>query len=127
MQAASLQGEDKPLPAGKGSRSPLLCLRRISHPSASIVGAMACPRPAPRLLNSPASCRLKLARPLSGPALDHNLLFCVKLDSVTSLGMHIAKETFLPAREREEGHRRSHANVDANIACLSLVAELACR
>src|SRR6266568_7198366 len=73
------------------------------------------------------SCRLKLARPFPGPALDHHLLFSVELNGVPSLGMHIAEEAFLPAREREESHRRSHADVDADIACPRLIAELACR
>src|SRR5258708_16467086 len=70
--------------------------------------------------------RLKLARPLPGPALDHNLLFRVELDGVTPLGVHIAKEAVLPAREWEESHRRSHANVDANVPGSCFITELAC-
>src|SRR6184192_3772572 len=70
---------------------------------------------------------LELTRPLFGPTLHHNLLFRVEFDSVTSLGVHIAEEAFLPAREGKEGHWRRYADVDAEVACLRLVAELAGR
>src|SRR6266849_10373040 len=70
---------------------------------------------------------LKLARPFSRPALDYNLFFCVELYGVTSLGMHVAEEAFFPSREREEGHWRGHANVDADIPRLRFITELSCR
>src|SRR5260370_6649050 len=70
---------------------------------------------------------MKLARPPPGAALEHNLLFRVELDGVTPLGVHIAKEAVLPAREWEESHRRSHANVDANVPGSCFITELACR
>jgi hypothetical protein len=41
--------------------------------------------------------------------------------------VQIAEEAFLPAGEREVGHRRGHADVDADVADLGFVAELARR
>src|SRR6266849_7714907 len=70
---------------------------------------------------------LELTRPLFGPTLHHNLLFRVELDSVTSLGVHIAEEAFLPTREGKEGYWRRYADVDADVASLRLVSELAGR
>src|SRR5258708_39095014 len=42
---------------------------------------------------------LEFTRPLFGPALNYNFLFRIEFDGVTSLGVHIAKEAVLPARE----------------------------
>src|SRR5690348_11728997 len=63
---------------------------------------------------------LKLTRPLLRPPLNHHLFLRVKFNCITPLRVHIAEEAFLPAGEREEGHGRGHANVDANIARLYL-------
>src|SRR5438067_843742 len=70
---------------------------------------------------------LELTRPLFGPTLHHNLLFRVEFDSVTPLGVHIAEEAFLPAREGKGSHWRRYADVDADIASLRFIAELAGR
>src|SRR5258708_21621089 len=69
--------------------------------------------------------RLKLSRQLTGPAHDANLLFRVALEGVVPLGVNIAKEAVLPAREWEESHRCSHANVDANVPGSCFITELA--
>src|SRR5713101_985582 len=73
----------------------------------------------------PSRTRSELAAPFFGPALDDDLGFGVELDGVAALGVEIAEEAFLPAAEGEERHRRGDAHVDADIASLGLVAELA--
>src|SRR5438034_5682691 len=70
---------------------------------------------------------LELAAPLARPALDHHLGLGVELHAMAALGVQIAEEALLPAREREEGHWRGHADVDADIAGARLAAKLACR
>jgi hypothetical protein len=48
----------------------------------------------------------------------------VKLNAVATLTVQIAKEALVPAAEREEGHWRGNANIDANVAGVCLVPEL---
>src|SRR5882724_321901 len=66
---------------------------------------------------------LKLPRVILGPALDHDFLFRIELDGVASLGVHNSEKAVFPAAEREVGHRRGDANVDANIARRRFVTE----
>ena len=43
---------------------------------------------------------------------------------MVTLTMQITKEAFLPATEREEGRRRSYADIDPNVACVYFIPEL---
>src|SRR6266508_3052661 len=70
---------------------------------------------------------LELSRPLLRPALDHHLRLSVELDPVATLGVQIAEEALLPAREGKECHRRSYADVDADVARPRFIPELARR
>jgi len=69
--------------------------------------------------------RLKLARPVLKPALDDDLSLREEFHRVLALAVQIAKETFLPAAKGEKRHRRSYANVDANVARFGFGAKLA--
>src|ERR1700736_2133845 len=71
--------------------------------------------------------RLELARPLFGPAFNNDFFLGIEFHRVASLRVHIAKEAFFPAGEGEKRHRRGHADIDADVSCLRLVAELARR
>src|SRR5579863_1826474 len=62
---------------------------------------------------------------LFGPALDYYFLVGVELDSVTALAVEIAEETVLPSAEREIGHGRGYADVDANVSGGRFVTEAA--
>src|SRR5687768_11034302 len=68
--------------------------------------------------------RLELPGPFLRPPFDDDFLVHVELDGVLALSVQIAEEASLPAREREEGHRRRRADVDADVADARLVAEL---
>src|SRR6185312_4592972 len=68
---------------------------------------------------------LKLAGPLFRPALNYDLFIGVEIDGVMALGVEVAKEATFPAGEGKVGHRRSDAEVDADVAGGGLVAELA--
>src|SRR5260370_34394727 len=70
---------------------------------------------------------LELAGPLCGPPFNNEFFLGIEFHRVASLRVHIAKEAFFPAGEGEECHRRGHTDIDADVACLRLVAELACR
>src|SRR5919202_2021437 len=61
------------------------------------------------------------------PAGDHHLALGEEPDRVTPLPVQGAEEGLLGPREREVGHRRGHADVDADVAGLDAVAELASR
>jgi glucosamine--fructose-6-phosphate aminotransferase (isomerizing) len=50
-----------------------------------------------------------------------------EFDGVHSLTMQVAKERFFPPTEREERHRCSDTNINANISSLHLIPELAIR
>src|SRR5829696_796838 len=56
------------------------------------------------------------------PARGDGLLARVELDRVGAVGVQVAEERVLPAREREEGDGRGDADVDADHARLDLVA-----
>src|SRR5260370_8672457 len=66
---------------------------------------------------------LEFSRVFFRPALDHDFLFGVELDGVTSLGVHHAEEAVLPAAEREVRHRRSYPHVHTNGARGRLLAQ----
>src|SRR5258708_36809124 len=70
---------------------------------------------------------LKLAGMIFGPALDDDFFVGVKLDGVAALAVHVAKEAIFPAAEREIGHGRGDANVDADVSRRGFVAEPARR
>src|SRR3954466_1929738 len=76
-----------------------------------------------RFMGSPLS---ELARPLFGPALDDDFLFCVELDRVAPLAMQDAEEAVFPSAEWEVSHRRGDPDVHADVPRRSFVAELAC-
>src|SRR6201988_5088805 len=61
---------------------------------------------------------------LTRPALDHNFGFGEKFYGVASLAVKNAEEAFLPSAEREISHRGGDADINADIACRSFVAEL---
>src|SRR5947209_1831024 len=75
-----------------------------------------------RFMGSPL---LKLARPLFGPALDDDFLFCVELDGIASLSVEDAEETVFPSAEWEVGHWGRDSDVHSDIPRRSFVAELA--
>src|SRR3954466_15632381 len=75
-----------------------------------------------RFMGSPL---LELARPLFGPALDDDFLFCVELDRVASLAVQDAEEAVFPSAEREVRHWGGDSDVHADISGRSFVAELA--
>ena len=58
-----------------------------------------------------------------GPALDHDFLFGIELYRVAALAVLDAEEAVFPSAEREIGHGRGHADVDADVACRRFVAE----
>src|SRR5256885_16752848 len=82
----------------------------------------------------PASCRGRWTTATLGP-LDEEpaglaageeprrdrLLARVELDRVGAVGVQVAEEAALPAREREEGDRGRHAHVDADHPDLDVV------
>src|SRR3954471_8743592 len=74
-----------------------------------------------RFMGSPL---LELARPLFGPALDDDFLFCVELDGIASLAVQDAEEAVFPSAEREVGHGGGDSDVHADVPCRSFVAEL---
>src|SRR5664279_599875 len=59
------------------------------------------------------------------PAFDDDLLFCVELDGVASLGVQVAEEAGFPSAEGEISDWSGHADVDADVARRSLVLEAA--
>src|SRR3982750_1493063 len=77
-----------------------------------------------RFMGSPLS---ELARPLFGPALDDDFLFCVELDGGPAWAVQDAGGAVFPSTEREVRHRGRDSDVHADIPCRSFVAELACR
>ena len=68
---------------------------------------------------------LKLSRVFFGPALYYYFFVGVKFYGITALSVKIAEETVLPSGEREIGHRRGHADIDADISCGGFVFETA--
>src|SRR5262245_36439900 len=70
---------------------------------------------------------LALPVPALRPALDDHFRLRIELDAVPTLGVQVAKEALIPTAEREIGHRRGHADIDANVSSIRLVAELARR
>src|SRR5262249_49938085 len=66
---------------------------------------------------------LEPAFPFRIPALHDDLGLCIELDGMTTLSMQVAKEALLPAAEWIEGHRRCHADVDADVADDRLTAK----
>src|ERR1051325_4739170 len=89
---------------------------------------MALPHPA-SLTPHPSSLiplRSEFSRPRLRPSLDDDLFLSEELEGVASLSVQIAEEAFTGAAEREEGHRRRDADVDADVADFGLVLESAC-
>src|SRR5690606_21060566 len=78
----------------------------------------------PRKPRKGAGAALERPGPLARPALDDDLRLRVELDAVPALRVQVAEEALPPAAEREEGHRRGHADVDAHVARPDLAAEL---
>ncbi len=68
---------------------------------------------------------LEFARPLAGPAFDDDFFVGEELDGVAALRVHDAEEAAFPSGEREVGHGRGDADVDADVAGGDGVAELA--
>src|SRR5580692_671896 len=68
---------------------------------------------------------LELASLLARPAFDYDLGFSVELDGVTALAVKDAKEAFFPAAEREIGHGRGDADIDADVSGGGFIAEAA--
>ena len=54
----------------------------------------------------------------SGPAAHDHLLLGVEGDGVAAMRVQVSEERLLPAGEREEGHGRGHADIDADHADL---------
>src|SRR5437879_12079270 len=69
---------------------------------------------------------LEFAAVFFGPALDYYLFVGVELDGVAALAVEIAEEAIFPSAEGEVGHGRGYADVDADVAGGSFVAEAAC-
>ncbi len=65
--------------------------------------------------------------PFVGPAFDNYFGLCVELHTVLTLRVQIAKETFVPAAEREIGDGRGDADVDADVPRVRFEPELARR
>src|SRR5687767_8971043 len=61
------------------------------------------------------------------PAFRHDFLACVERDRVLAVRPEVAEDRLLPAAEREERHRRRHAEVNPEHARLDAFAELAAR
>src|SRR4051812_45370410 len=55
-------------------------------------------------------------------AARHGLLACVEVHCVSAVGVQVAEERVLPAREREESHRRGHTDVHSHHAGLHIAA-----
>src|SRR3954454_22519077 len=68
-----------------------------------------------------------VALPAREEAAGDRLLARVEVDGVGAVGVQVAQEAVLPAAEREEGHRRRDADVDADHPGLDVVAEAADR
>src|SRR3954453_22057785 len=66
-----------------------------------------------------------VALPAREEAAGDRLLARVEVDGVGAVGVQVAQEAVLPAAEREEGHRRRDADVDADHPGLDFVAEAA--
>ena len=58
------------------------------------------------------------------PACKRHLLLRVKRNALCALNVQIAEERFVPAGEREPGHRRRHADVDADHSGVEVPLEL---
>src|SRR5690606_26663622 len=59
--------------------------------------------------------RLEGAAPGLRPAFDHYLRLREELETVVTLRVQVAEEAVAPPREREEGHGRRDAEVDADV------------
>src|SRR5436309_452260 len=70
---------------------------------------------------------LELARPILGPAFDHNLLLGVELNRVATLAVQHSEKAVLPTAERKVGHRRRDSDVYADISCSYFITKLARR
>ena len=61
------------------------------------------------------------------PPSHGHFLLRVELNRFGSLNMQITEKRAVPARKRKPGHRRGHADVDADHACVEVVLELSGR
>ena len=59
---------------------------------------------------------LKFSRVFFGPALYYYFFVGVKFYGIAALSVKIAEETVLPSGEREIGHGRGYADIDADIS-----------
>ena len=66
-----------------------------------------------------------VALPEAEPAGGGDFLLGEELDAFLALHVEVAKERFIPAVEREPGHRSRHADVDADHSALDAMFELA--
>src|SRR6188474_2685719 len=69
--------------------------------------------------------RLEPARPGRRPTLDDDLLLREELHGISALAVQITEEAVAGAAERKERHGRGNGDVDADVADLRLVPELA--
>ncbi len=69
--------------------------------------------------------QLELTRPLFRPTFHNYFRLSEKFYRMLVLAMEDAKKTLLPTTEREESHWRRHADINADVASLNLVAEFA--
>ena len=58
------------------------------------------------------------------PARERHFLAGVELNALGALDVQVAEERAVPAGEREPGHRRRHADVDADHARVEMLLEL---
>src|SRR5690348_7920279 len=61
------------------------------------------------------------------PARERYFLAGVELDALRALDVQVAEKRAVPAGEREPGHRRRHADVDADHARVEVPLELSGR
>src|SRR5579863_2480645 len=68
---------------------------------------------------------LEFAGVVFGPAFDDHFFVGVELDGVAALAVHVSEEAVFPSTEREIGHGRGDADVDADVSGGGFVAEAA--
>src|SRR5688572_4136340 len=66
----------------------------------------------------------RIPQPASEPAADRDLLVRIELERVAAVHLEVAEEAVARAPEREVGHRRRHADVDAHHRRSGAVREL---